>query len=207
MEELRSTDILDKEIISDAEKKAERILLKAQEEAKRIEASVESRVNEEISKTEETLKLKLNNIERDLNASIPLEKSRFYVSFVQDSIIKNINEYLSGVSEEKIISLLCLKAAEVDFSDKNLKAFVYGLDEGKVENILKNKFGNKLVEVNKTDFNKILYEESFLSVNKGIILVSDDEDIKCRFTLCQVVSELLNKYRAELAESLFGKQA
>lgn len=205
MEELRSTEILDKEIVADAQKKAERIAAKAAEECQKIAASVGNRVQEEISKTEDNLKIKLKNYERDLNASVPLEKSRFYVSFVQDSVIKNINEYLASVSEDKIISLLVNRCKKVDFSDLKLKAFVYGLDEKKTEKALKGVIGASLESTEKTEFNKIIFEESVLDDNKGIILISSNNEIKCRFTLAQVVEDVLDKKRAELSESLFGK--
>lgn len=207
MEELRSTEILDKEIISDAEKKAAKISLKAAEECARIEASVQVRVEEEISKSEENLKLKLKNYERDLNASIPLEKSRFYISYIQESVLKNINEFLASVPEEKIISLLAEKSRGIDFKGLKVKAYVYGLDPSKSEKILKETIGNSLEEVISSEFNKIIYEESLLEVNKGIILISENSEIKCRFTLSQIVDGLLDKYRSELAEGLFGPKA
>ncbi len=206
MEELRSTEILDKEIISDATKKAERIAVKAEEECARISSSVSSRVSEEIQKAEENLSVKLKNYERDLNASVPLEKSRFYVSFIQDSIIKNINEYLSKVSDEKILDLLCRNCKKVDFADYKVKAYVYGLDEKSTEAALKNILGDKLQGVEKTEFNKLVYEDSVLENNKGIILVSENNEIKCRFTLCQIVDGILDKDRAELSEALFGSE-
>ena len=205
MEELRSTEILDKEIVSDAQKKAERIAAKAAEECKKIAASVEARVLEEISKTEDNLKVKLKNFERDLNASVPLEKSRFYVSYVQDSIVKNINEYLASVSEDKVIDVLVKRCNKIGFGNLKLKAFVYGLDEKKTEKALKKVLGTSLYTTEKTEFNKIIFEESVLAENKGIILISENEEVKCRFTLSQVVEEMLDKKRAELSESLFGK--
>lgn len=205
MEELRSTEILDKEIVADAQKKAERIAAKAEEECKKIAASVEARVQEEISKTKDNLNLKLKNFERDLNASVPLEKSRFYVSYVQDSIVENINEYLASVPEDKITSLLINRCKKVDFSNFKLKAYVYGLDEKKTEKALKEVLGASLGSTEKTEFNKIIFEESVLKENKGIILISDNGEVKCRFTLSQVVEEILDKKRAELSESLFGK--
>jgi len=206
MEELRSTEILDKEIIADAYKKAERIAAKAAEECKKISSAVEGHVQEEISRTEDNLNLKLKNYERDLNASVPLEKSRFYVSFVQDSVIKNINEYLAAVSEDKIIELLANRCKKVDFGELKLKAYIYGIDFSKTEKALKGVLGSSLESAEKTEFNKVLFEESVLSENKGIILISSNGEIKCRFSLCQIVDELLNKNRAELAESLFGKE-
>ena len=206
MEELRSTEILDKEIIADAEKKAERIERKADEECSVIIGAVSNHVSEEIQKAEENFALKLKHFERDLNASIPLEKSRFYVSFIQNSVIKNINSYFDTISEDKILSLLTSECKKVDFSDVQLKAYVYGLNEKNAEEKLRNILGNKLKSVEKTEFNKIVFEDSILENNKGIILLSDNGDIKCRFTLCRIIEGIMNKYRAELAQSLLESE-
>ena len=91
MEELRSTDILDKEILLDAEKKAGRLRERAETESKKILEQVESRVEEELQTAKDVLAKKLSNFERDLNASVSLEKERFLVSFVQDTILKKVN--------------------------------------------------------------------------------------------------------------------
>ena len=48
MEELRSTEILDKEIEADARKKADRIVAKAESEAKSIIAGVDERVKKAV---------------------------------------------------------------------------------------------------------------------------------------------------------------
>lgn len=207
MEELRSTEIIDKEIISDAEKKAERIVLKAEEESKRIASSVESRVQNEVLVSENNFKTKLANFSRDLNASVALENSRFFVSFIQESLVKNINEYLSSVSDDEFIEMLCKKIQLLNLSEHKINAYVYGLDEKKSEKALQKVLGNSLVSVKLSSFNQILYEESLLddANNKGFILLSENEEIKCRFTLCSVIEEILDKNRMELAESLFGK--
>lgn len=208
MEELRSTEIIDKEIIAEAQKKAERIVLKAQEECRRIASSVEERVQNEARVTENNFNIKIENFKRDLQASVNLENSRFYVSFVQDSLVKNINEYLSSVNEDKLIDLLAGKVEKIDFKDYKFDAYVYGFDRAKCEKTLKGILGENLLKVEDTKFNKIIYEESFLSDqnNRGIILLSENGEIKCRFTLCSLMEEILDRNRNELSEALFGSE-
>lgn len=207
MEELRSTEILDKEIISDANKKAERILMKAEYESKNILAEVENRVAEELQKTEIQYQKKLQALEKDFNASVPLEKERFYVSFIQDSLIKGINEYLKNLSVEKQLEICTSGVKKLDISDKTFKAFVYGFDKNLCEKALKNILGDSLKTVEETAFNQIIFEETFLEENKGIILFTENEDIKCRFTLSEKMQSVLEDYRQELFDSLFGKGA
>ena len=204
MEELRSTDILDKEILLDAEKKAVRLRERAETESKKILEQVESRVEEELQTAKDVLAKKLSNFERDLNASVSLEKERFLVSFVQDTILKKVNEYSDSLSEEKKLSLCINRAKKIDLKDRKFNAFVYGFDLNKAENELKKILGTALIKVEKTEFNKILYEDFSLDKNEGIILISENEDLKSRLTLSQIFGEVIDKYRDELATSLFG---
>ena len=73
MEELRSTEILDKEIEADARKKAEKILRKTEEESKKILESVSERL--EAVKKEKSLFFdeKIKDFENDKLNSFPLE--------------------------------------------------------------------------------------------------------------------------------------
>lgn len=78
MEELRSTEILDKEIQADARKKAERILERAEAEAKTLFTAVASR----LATAEQELQKKTDEacaeFAKDKDAALPLEKARFF---------------------------------------------------------------------------------------------------------------------------------
>lgn len=207
MEELRSTEILDKEIIADAQKKADRITQKAEAEIKRISESVNARVQEQLEATKKMLDSRITAFEADLNASVPLEKERFFVSFVQDSIVTGINEYLASLNEDKKLELCVAQCKKLNLDNKVLNAFVYGFDVKKAKGKLESVLGKGLKQVTECEFNAVIYEESFLENNQGIILMSDNEDIKCRFTLSEIMKNAVDKYRIELAESLFGQGA
>ena len=81
MEELRSTEILDKEIQEDARKKADKIVKNSQKEAQNIIDGVSGRIETAKQEKEKLYAEKLTRFERDTNASLPLEKQRFLVSF------------------------------------------------------------------------------------------------------------------------------
>lgn len=82
MEELRSTEILDKEIRSDARKKAERILSKAEVDCQMILAEVDDRVEKAKKEISDKDEKKLAAYEKQKNAALPLEKKRFLVNFI-----------------------------------------------------------------------------------------------------------------------------
>ena len=82
MEELRSTDVLDREIRADSEKKASEILSRAEENAKSILSEVQERILKAKEEVDAASKKRLGVLEKNLNASLPLEKQRYLVSFI-----------------------------------------------------------------------------------------------------------------------------
>ena len=205
MQELRSTDILDKEIEADARRKAEAILKRADKECEEIIASVQNRINVARQEKEEFYSKKLDAFEKDLKASGPLEKQRFQVSFIQEQIITAINKYLAELKEEERLALV---TDRFDFSvckDKKINAYVYGFDFDAAQKILKEKLGSTLVSCKKTDFGKTMIEEELgLENNQGIILEAEDKSMRARLTLVQVLGGILDNYRQELSDALFG---
>ena len=142
MQELRSTDILDKEIQADARKKAERMLAKADSDCAKLLASVETDIEKAAEEKQQFFAHKLEAFEKDRMAVVPLEKERFKVSFIQNSVVANINKYLEGLSEEKRLILVARNfdfktdVARITFLDQSagdqvtMMSVLYALLEG-----------------------------------------------------------------------------
>ena len=205
MQELRSTDILDKEIQADARKKAERMLAKADLDCEKLLASVDSDIEKAKQEKEEFFAHKLEAFEKDRMAVVPLEKERFKVSFIQNAVIQNINKYLEGLLEEKRLALV---ARDFNFkTDLKLNAFVYGFSLSGAKKFLSEKLGSKLASVSETKFGaEALEDEIGLEKPQGIILESEDKNFRCRLTLSEVIAKLLDTKRSELSATLFGGQ-
>ena len=205
MQELRSTDILDKEIQADARKKAGRMLEKADAECAALIESVDSDIEKAVKDKQDFFARRLEAFEKDRMAAVPLEKERFVVSFIQKSITDNINKYLEGLSEAKRLEL-----ASRNFDFKNagqlkLNAYVYGFSVDEAKKFLSNKLGNKLLSCQETKFSaRVLEDDLGLTKPEGIILESEDGNFRCRLTLTEVLARLLDANRAELSNSLFG---
>lgn len=204
MNELRSTEILDKEIQADARKKAERILESAKVECENIKKSVSARVEktkkEKIEKFEEKIAL----FEKDQKAAIPLEKERFLVSFIQEAINNSIDSFVMSLSEEEKIALVLKNISKYEniIKSKKVNAYVYGFNIDLVKKILDKKIDVK--SYIKTEFNKIVLENKCgISDVKGIILETDDKSVRCRLTLSEMFSQIQDKYRVELYRALF----
>ena len=203
MQELRSTDILDKEIQADARKKAERMLQKTDRDCEALLASVEADIQKAADDKKAFFDNKLNSFETDRKAVVPLEKERFKVSFIQDAVIKNINKYLEELSEEKRLELV---SRDFDFNtDKKLNAYVYGFSGDSAKKFLSKKLSSKLLSCTETKFGAAVYEEDLgLAKPEGIILESDDKNFRWRLTINEVIEKLLDKNKAELSTTLFG---
>lgn len=205
MEELRSTEILDKEIQTDARKKAERILAKADVDCQMILADVENRVAEAKKQISEKNSKKVAAYEKDQNAALPLEKERFLVDFIQKSINKATDEFLEAMSEEDRLKLVLKKLDGMKglLDSKKVNVSYYGFDEKLLKKSLEKKLDVSGYE--KTDFNKIIVENDCGITNKmGLIVEACDKSVRARFTLSEVISQIQDKYRVELYDALFG---
>lgn len=207
MEEFRSTEILDKEIQADARKKAEKILAKADVDCALLLEEVSGRIEKAKKELEDKYSLKIAAFEKDLSATLPLEKERFLVSFIQSSIEKAIDAYLAKLSDEEKIDLVLKKSVKIEdvLKSKKLNALYYGFQESLVKKTVGKKFN--LISVKETEFNKMIIENDLgITDRKGIILESEDKAIRVRMTLSEVISQIQDKYRAELYSALFGER-
>nr|WP_318711575.1 V-type ATP synthase subunit E family protein [uncultured Treponema sp.] len=202
MEELRSTDVLDREIRADSEKKASEILSRAEENAKSILSEVQERILKAKEEVDAASKKRLGVLEKNLNASLPLEKQRYLVSFINDSIVdamKNHIENLDSSKKEQLIENLAKKAKAVT-GDAKVTAIATGnMTKASAEKILKNVYGTSCLKVEENHKHD---DDDLLAY--GIILSTENRKITCRLTLEEKTNEILSQKREQLALALFG---
>ena len=211
MEELRSSEILDREIEAECRKKAEQILQKAEISVKSISDGVGKRLENAIEEAKSKAKKDLELYEKNENAALPLEKQRYLVSFIYNSIMEEINSYFENLSDEEQFSLLekMMEKFSSVLENKNLKVRVIGFDEKKIASLLEKKFGKNLQSVEKADEN-VLEDEAVLGFKfrKGLLVncinPEDNTAFLCRFTLDQKIREIMDSSCGELALALFG---
>ena len=203
MEEFRSTEILDKEIQEDARRKAEKLLKRADEDSQKIMDELAARI-EAVSKEKQVFYAdRAESVKKDLGAALPLEKERFLVSFVDSSILKGINQFIDGLSNEKKIALLenLLKRYESKLADKKLTVKFHGFQQDELKKMFQKHFSKLNIEsfipLNDDDA-KELHDEY------GMIIESTDKTVRCRVTIDELIEEIVDTYRYEIAEALFG---
>ncbi|MCQ2241274.1 V-type ATP synthase subunit E family protein [Treponema sp.] len=201
MEELRSTDVLDREIRADSEKKAAEILARAEENAKTILGEVQERILKAKEEVDAASKKRLGVLEKNLGASLPLEKQRYLVSFINDSIVEAMKTYfvnLDSSKKEQLIENLAKNAKAVT-GDANVTALATGnMTKACAEKILKNVYGSACIKVEENH----KHDDDLLAY--GIILSTEDGKITCRLTLEEKTNEILSQKREQLALALFG---
>ncbi len=207
MEELRSTDILDSEIRNETKKKAEKIVDRAKETAGSLLSEVEAKVEEARQAALNASEKRLQTYEKNVNASLPLEKQRYQISYVHNSLIEAINLYLEKAGEEgrfEIIKELALRVKNIFSSETQLYARTIFLDKDKVKKLLEEIFGKGRVFVEEGSINLISDETvELLKFHEGIILQTEDRKIKCNLTLDEKIREILDSSKMELALALF----
>ncbi len=203
MEELRSTEILDKEIQEDARKKADRILKNADTEAARIASDVETRIAAARQEKEEVCKKRIEAGQRDADAAVPLEKERFLVSFEDKAVTTAIEEYYTALSEKKRLTLIgnLLKQFKDILSGKQGNLSFNGFSEKNIRKLIQDELGTSFIlSMTELDDPHAMEKEAY----RGMVIETSDGRIRCRVTIPEIFANLIDSNRYELVQAIFG---
>jgi len=207
MEELQSTEILDREILEDARKKAYKILKTADET---VEAQTKEWENKASASLDE-LKLKYRQ-QRKISAQeimvhLPIEKRRIRAQTVEKLLSEAVENWFSALGHNRVFDIIKNKLKRRleecgglsvfrsnDESNPN-KAYFYKLTASEAEEILQSLLpgGKFLLEEYKSSlpFPEITIENNFVRITASI---NKELDF------------LVHENRAELIEALLGEQ-
>lgn len=204
MEELRSTEILDKEIQEDGRRKSERILKDADNECEKILAEVEDRIKSGRDARKASYDEKLAAKRRDSEAAIPLEKQRFLISFEDSAVHDACTAYLAALKPAQKLELIekLLDQKKAVLKDRKYNAQVCGFDIAAVKKILESGLGAKsILSCVEADVNCI---KAAGGAFEGCLLESDDRAVKCRLTIAEIIDGIADTQREELVTALFA---
>src|SRR5574344_337438 len=206
MEELYSTAVLDDEIRTDARKKAERILAKADTDSKALLDGVQARIADAQKKASDASHERIALYEKNINASLPLEKQRYLVSYIHSAVVDQINVYLASLPEEKKLDVIktLVERAKPVLAGKSVSAEVVGFDVKKAEDMLAKTLGVKVSACKKAE-PIVISDDAVDGIEKreGILVKTDDGKIVCRFTMDEKIREVLDTQSFELSSTLF----
>ena len=194
MEELKSTETLDREILEDARKKALRILKTAEETLTSQGRSWEKKTKETLETIRKIYAERIKKQEEEILARLPLDKRRLR-SKISDGFIANaMTSFLHSIKREQLLSILekdiseHLRASVID--EENIPMVTYsGLSLAEARNILKKDW--TFIE------DKIAREFPSIIINT--------ENMKITASVETAAANLLKDKRAELAQALLGE--
>jgi vacuolar-type H+-ATPase subunit H len=206
MEELRSTDILDQEILEDARKKAHRILKTADDTVKSAGEAWEKKTEETIADIGRRYTRREEQTQEEIMARLPLDKRRIRAEKVESFLVSAMEEYLAGLSRERVLSLLEGELAKrfrdcpelADPRNGEIPATYRGLTQDEAQGLLGRIFPRGAWVLKPA-------ERGFRLPGRFPALVVDARVVRITASIDGVARELLADKRAELVTALLGE--
>ncbi len=206
MEELRSTAIIDSEILEDSRKKAERILANSEKECKAILDAVALRVAEITKDKTESYDKRIALHKQDLSASLPLESKRYLVEFEKKSVQDAMGEYLSSLSKDKKLILIkkLLKKYIPYLENHKVHVKIAGFKKEDIMTLLKSELkSNTVLECIEMDaVSKSIYKTDYDDA-EGMVIETEDRSRLCRVFIGEIVESIIDNNNYELTTALF----
>ena len=201
MEELRSTDTLDKEILEDARKKADRILRTAEQNLKSLTEEWSNKTVKTIADLER-LHVEAGEMHRkEVMARLPLDKRRARSQRTEGLLRSATEEYISLLPRKRLFLLLEqeLKARAQALPPEGLQVRFGGMEKKEAEALLKACLPGtgSAYGIQDTPSISAEYPE----------LILDSPDVRVVVSIAARMEELLDDKRGELTRALLGEGA
>jgi V/A-type H+/Na+-transporting ATPase subunit E len=198
MEEIVTTEPLEKEILSDARKKAERILKDSGVEAESVLRSGRERTEKSLETLGSDYDSRAKRYRGESLARLPLEKARIKAAHVDALLKKAVSAYLPslGAAERDRLLLGLLSRAASLVGASPIAVRYSGLSKAEAESLAAKAFPKSHIAS---------VSEDPLIHSVGLIVATQDENLSARATLDLVGERLLDEDRGELAQALCGE--
>lgn len=199
MEELRSTEALDREILEDARRKADRVLRGAEQAAAEAEAGWAKKLAEDLAALERKHAERVAAKRAETNARLPLDKRRLRAERAERLLRGAMDRTLRALPRDRLLAVLerglAERAGELPPADLTVRRA--GLTEGEASALL----GRFLPRSTWTFDADAPADGSLprLAISGGKTTV--------RVDAAEIGQELLREKRAELAQALLGTEA
>jgi vacuolar-type H+-ATPase subunit E/Vma4 len=197
MEVLKTSEIMEKQIIDEARQKASRILQNAEKECHKLEQDLKEQHERDVKRVEEEYNLLFKKMTRELEAALPLDLKRKRLLFIEKAIKENLQEFFKTLKPAELKSLLQLlmtKAKNV-FKGKSITLSFNGLSADEAKGLVT----SLIPDIRITQTTK---DETFT----GLLLISADQKIKYRCTLNEIQGILLDDFRDKMQNALLKDQ-
>jgi vacuolar-type H+-ATPase subunit E/Vma4 len=205
MEELQSTDILDREILEDARKKALRILKTADDTARAKTAEWDKKTAQALDELAKKHVEHCRLASADIMARLPTDKRRAKAEKIENLLRGAVEAWYAGLSRAEVLGMLkselekrTAQVEEFSTADSQRrvrasgKVRISGLSRSEAEAILQAVSGNRVIE-------------EVPSVHGFPEIVLETGNVRVTSSIQKTVDYLLQERRAELIEALLGK--
>jgi len=198
MEELQSTEVLDREILEDARKKALRLLKQADDTIKLQNEQWDEKTNKSIDE----LLIKYNEQKKTetekVMARLPVDKLRLKIEYMENLLKAAVESWYKSLNQQQILDLLY---KELTVKISNCKNFT---SAGKI-NVQICELEQKEVEsiLNKLDIkNPVFLKNPSLSAARFPFIILETESVRITASIEKAVDYLLLNNRLELINAL-----
>ena len=201
MEELQSTELLDREILEDARKKAHRILKTAEDTIKVKSAEWEEKLNVSLSDLEQKYTEQGKFAAGEIMARLPIDQRRTKAKKIEALLRSSAETWYGGLSREHVVDLLKkelgkrVAATEKFSADGGIHALIHQIERAEAQAVLQAVLPGKTCVIEEIHSSSA-YPEIILETPQARIYAS----------IGKIVDFLLGEKRAELVEALLGKE-
>jgi len=204
MEELRTIEILDLEIMEDARGKASKILKAADDILKNKKLERAKKLEEALVSARKDYAERTKRIHEEIFTRFPLDKRRLRVEFAEDTLLKKTDDFLRALPREKLLFILeqklsgCFKACTGNKNDLDGAELLYsGMELSEARELVKKAMNTPGPEPMKFREDPVNHEFPSIVINtRSIRIIASVE---------AAAANLLKEKRAELAEALLGE--
>jgi len=197
MEELQSTDILDREILEDARKKAYRILQTADDTIKQKAAEWGKKTDSALAEMGEKFRRQSRLDIDEIMAVLPLDKRRVKAKKNEELLNSAVEAWYARLGRRRVLELLekelerRLAACGEFFPDGPVHAAIHKLGEDEALGVLRSALPGRSFSLEETHSTSVYPE-----------IVLDTRELRVYASIGKTVDFILGEKRAELAAAL-----
>ncbi|MDR1319034.1 MAG: ATPase, partial [Treponema sp.] len=208
MEELQSTEVLDREILEDARRKAYRILKTSDETLKANAAAWEKKARDAVDELKRKYAERQKLAAAEIMARLPMDLRRAKAERIEELLREAEENWYKALSREKVLAILkkelsrrlreCPEFAEAEEAGEKPRVFIRCLAEAEAEALLEEVLPGRAFRVEERPAGPG-------ASRPGIVLES--RAVRITASVDMAVDAFFHEKRAEVAAALLGQDA
>jgi vacuolar-type H+-ATPase subunit E/Vma4 len=203
MEELQTTEVLDREILEEARRKAQKILRAADETAAAGTKRWDRKTDRAVTGIKTHCAERLEASRTEIMARLPLDKRRSRLEKIEGLLRAAASSYLAALPRKKLLALLETelkkRAGELQMDEAKLQVRVRGLSGAELQGLFQAAFPGGQWQIREGDLHTV--------PGTAPAVVADTPKARITASADAAVEALLRDKRAELASALLGEGA